>query len=241
MPSINAADNYLMWTNTVAVTLVSRNRPGVGDTETSIAYALNQKLSRKEVEASAGKYSSLDRVFNIPTTLLGGVIPKVGDRLRVATASETLTVIDGGEGVGAASPLYRVIEAERATWGYRWRLVCSDPVIVYGLRDIITIRRPTIRPGETTGYTYLMQAVKASAQLMNRRGGTEAGYAHLNEEWHIAIAEDASLIRQIQRQDQVVLEDGTPLEIVEVRAEDRLRELSVLVCENEVASGAVSI
>ena len=44
MPTINAADNYLIWANPVAVTYVSKSNGG--DTTVSVAYSLNQALRR---------------------------------------------------------------------------------------------------------------------------------------------------------------------------------------------------
>jgi len=227
--TLDVSGDYTLWDNDVAGTLRVRNYVGQY-TDVTIARCFHEQLTQKEIEESAGKYISGDRAFNLPTALLGSTTPKVGDRFVVSTSDDTLTV-NNGEQIE-----YRVIESMRKVWGTDWRIICSSPWVAYDLRDIISVRRPTLLPGETTGYTYLFQSIRASAQLMNRRSGTEAGYAHLNEEWHIAIAEDLDAVRSIRRQDQVVLGDGSLLQINEVRTEDRLRELSLLVCENEIAS-----
>ena len=164
--------------------------------------------------------------MNLPTTLLSGITPKEGDRLTYD--AETLAN-------GPDAPEYRVLRADRLSWGYRWRLVIRDPILVHGLYDRISIRRPTLVAGQTTGWTYLHQNIPASVTLRRRAAGADAGNATLGETYRIAIVED---LADLLRQDQVVLADGKLLEIVAVDTPESLTDLTVLTCEPEIASEA---
>lgn len=222
MPTIDASSNYLMWTNPVAVTYVSKS--DAGDTTVRVAYSLNQALRRNEVEGFGGDYSPLDRVVNLPTALLGGVVPKRGDRLTYD--AETLAN-------GPDAPTYRVLEAQRLSWGHRWRLVLRDPVLVYGLRDTVTIRRfdLTTTPGTSGEATVLHASLPAAVQLFSRDDANDGDTATLGPTYRVAVAEDISDVR---RQDQVELEDGRLLEIFRIETIDRLDRLTVLTCGEEI-------
>lgn len=98
-----------------AVTLIRRGRE-----PTAIAHALQRALSTAEIAASDGKYIAGDVRWHLPT--VEAETPKLGDYIE-----------------DAAGDRWTVLSRREDTLEHRWRLVCRNVAIVYGLDDRVTI------------------------------------------------------------------------------------------------------
>jgi hypothetical protein len=217
MPTIDASLNYRMWTNTVAITLTSKSNGG--DTTISVTHALNQALKREEIEKSNGRYSALDRVFNLPTTLLQGLTPKEGDSLSVT--GETLTN-------GASAPTWLILEAQRLSWGYRWRLVCRDPIIVHQLADRVDIYEAVFAQDEAKSRvaTFSLKYGALAARLQPQTGTQDDEHGKRSDfkDYLVFLSENVTVTTDDQvRHDDVIYQiDGW-------RQAERLGELMTLL------------
>lgn len=118
--------DYLTWDNTepIAYSHMRRSAGGLAADVEYIGVAKKRQLSTREIAKSNGTYTSLDRVWLIPNTLVIGDPLKPGDQI----------VDQAGSGI-----LYTVLQVEAQRNGVTWRLTCRNPIIAYNLRDVVTI------------------------------------------------------------------------------------------------------
>lgn len=158
---LDLMDDYLVWDNTEAVTLVSART--AGDVEQEVATALRLPLTTKEIAASNGVYTGQDVVWLLPTPLLGGVTPKPRDRVQDENDID-----------------WTVLENSYSALDGTHRLTCRDLVIHNDLRDLITIKRASIsqddaaanvRTWSTTAYADVPAKVQPIvADIVEERG-----------------------------------------------------------------------
>lgn len=120
------ADDYLHGDAYERVTYTSTRR--TGSQVSSFDYVRRRSLSNKELAASGGRYTGLDRKFIVPAAVLPtGFVPKPADQLEDADGSP-----------------WTVLEAQQMVVGSKWYLTCRNPIIAYDLADLIDIQAPTI-------------------------------------------------------------------------------------------------
>lgn len=118
--------DFRTWDNVEAVQYrSSRQLAGPFDL---IPVAKQRKLTNKELAASGGVYTGIDRVWTIPQAMFSqGIVPKPADVI-----------------VDAQARRWTVLQAEAAKQEETWRLTCRDLVLANDLTDSITIERATI-------------------------------------------------------------------------------------------------
>ena len=106
------------------VTLVPRS----GDT-IEIAHALQRALTTAEIEASNGKYVGGDVRWHLPDAETTSEM-KLGDEIKDANGRR-----------------YKIIDKQHATLENRWRLICRDMAVVWGLDCFVTVLTATYTKG----------------------------------------------------------------------------------------------
>jgi hypothetical protein len=99
-----------------AVTLVRR-----GTDNTEITHALQRALSTSEIAASDGRYIAGDVRWHIPE-VEAVTAPRLGDQIE-----------------DAAGNRWTILARQLATLEHRWRLICRNVAIAYGLDTTVTI------------------------------------------------------------------------------------------------------
>jgi len=107
-----------------AVTLVPRSGSTI-----AITNALQRALTTAEIEASNGKYVGGDVRWHLSEAEVT-TEPKLGDEIKDANSRR-----------------YTIIDKQHATLEHRWRLICRDMAVVWGLDCFITILQATYAKG----------------------------------------------------------------------------------------------
>ena len=100
-----------------AVTLT----PRFSSSTTAVTKALQRAVTTAEVQASDGKYLASDVRWHLPVAEVSSR-PALGTRI----------VDDGGT-------YWIILDVQQATLSSRWRCICRNPAIAFGLDDTITI------------------------------------------------------------------------------------------------------
>lgn len=184
---------------------------------TSIDHALQRALSTREVAASDGKYVMGDVRWHIARVEVG-TSPQLGDTMEDAAGNRQL-----------------IIDRQLATLEHRWRLICRNPRIVYGLDDTITIQRATFAKGvggahEATWHTWITGLRARIQPEMSEFGAVNMAQTR-TKGVRIAIAEDGNLTPDIQTNHRVLGQDGQTYRITGFDRAERIGELSIIRAE----------
>ena len=121
--TLNIADDYKVWDGLEPITFARTRKAGSPQLDV-IDSALRGQLTTKEIAASNGAYTSLDRVWLIPATLMVA-IAKPGDK-----------VIDQDGSTWTA------LQVDLIALQTIYKLTTRNPVIAYDLRDLISVETP---------------------------------------------------------------------------------------------------
>lgn len=216
------ADDYLVWAADSPLTGTYVSVSDAGNTSVSLTHIDNAQLTRKEIEASGGAYTSLDRVFNIPNTLLG-LVAKPGDYLTIS--SESIT--NGGDSI-----TYTVLDAQRQVWGTVTRCVCRDPIICYQLAQRVDVYEATFAQDEAASrvptFSVKYSAVPARIQEISGEPSDERGKRTMRRRFNIFVAQHLELST-----DDEIRFDGERYAVIGWRNPDRLGELMTLECNGK--------
>lgn len=172
-----AGDFALVADNLEAATL---KRPGSSAT-TAITNALRRAISTDQAAESQGKYTRSDVVWHFPVS---EGTPHVGDILVPTTApSERWTILD----------------YSKETLGARWRCVCRDIAIAFGLSQVFTIRQVQTKRGPRdaaadysqfkevrTGFRGKLQVDSITPEVSDgRQGGTVTARFYMYEAFEL--------------------------------------------------------
>lgn len=222
--SSSFSTDYLVWDGVQVVTHTA-GRLGGGGTETAVSLAKRRALTYKELAASGGAYTGLDRVWLIPAAVL----------------SAGFTIRPGDAITDASSVAWTVLEATLGKFGQTWKLTCRDLVLVNALTYLIDIERAqllqdaaggTVRrwPGQggTVAYSQLRASVQPVEAAPADERGVRAGLAkyEVTVERQVALAFDRDRVKWTDT-------TGQPhyLDITGLRNPNRIDELPVLTCE----------
>ena len=177
----------------------------------SVPQAKRRALTRKELAASGGAYTSQDMVWLVPVELVPHLDFKPAD-----------VVLDRD------NIRWTALEAGFNTWRTWWRLVTRDLVLAFDLRDKIDIERASISMDASGAYVKAFPTLTPAigSQLLDPQpiGGTVA-YRNLAAAVHPE-AEDVVDQRGI-RGSQTQLKIYVEKQIVVNVAEDRIRWVDV--------------
>lgn len=220
------AGDYQSWDNVQAVTHTA-GRLGGGGADTAVAVAKRRALTFKELTASAGAYTGLDRVWLVPAAVLAGGFS--------ITPGDTLT--------DAAGTAWTVLEAGLGKFGQTWKLTCRDLVLVNALTYLIDVERAhltqdaaggTVRnwPGSGAGGTVPYAQIRASVQPDEAEPADERGVRSGLARYRVTVERQLAL--KLDR-DRVRWTDAAGvthyLDITRLRNPARIDELPVLDCE----------
>ncbi len=219
--TLDISNDYLIRDGREQVTYRSRDtRIGSADTDFTITDAERRPLTFKELAASAGVYTGLDRAWIIPATLITAqsIVPKPADK-----------IVDGD------NTTWTVLNFERFSLDTEYKFFCRDLVLAYQLFDVIQIDTPLkLTEGTTTINEWLPKHVDMDAriQLTGTEYREERGIRGTAKKFDIFCGDDVS---DVSVDDRVVDKTGQVYEIRHIRNPQRIDELAVL--EAEVVPG----
>ena len=196
-----------------AVTLLAR---GTG-AESWIAHALRRSIGTREIAASDGRYIGSDVRFHLPVAEQPSR-PNLGD------------VILDGDG-----DRYTILEVSRDTLGDRWRCICRNPVIAYGLNDTIEILRAAYTKGEggapDDAWTVERTGVRARIQPGTVDIGVQEDARRTVERFAIFVADDVAGSMTIAHDRRLRDQAGKVYRITGMTGAERIGELAVIDAE----------
>ena len=182
-------NDWQYWSDREPVTLLTHTK--VSDVSHPLASAKRRALTYRELSAANGVYTGQDLVWLLPAAVLpSGVVPKMADVIRDSTGTP-----------------WTVLEAALNTLQTYWRLTTRDRVLAYGLRDTISVWRPTNAASpagdRTPKYKPLYLNVQARIQPQAQDATDRLGKRFLSERFQIYVERDLG----VEINDQV--RDGT--------------------------------
>lgn len=212
--------DYRVWDGIEPITYYHM-RQGAGgsapDVE-NIAVAKRRALNKRELEASNGAYTGLDRIWLIPNELLVGDECKPGDRLQDQRPNQTT---------------FNVLQADFNKNGNTWRLTTRDPIIAYNLRDLITVETPSNLGERATGgaqasknWVAKYAQIAARMQSQDETVIDQRGMRGMLKRYTCFVAQDLD----VTNEDRILF--GTDhYDIVSVKSRESLDSLMMIECE----------
>lgn len=188
-----------------AVTLIRRGRE-----PTAITDALQRALSTTEITASDGEYLAGDVRWHVPVVQLV-LDPRLGDRIK-----------------DAAGNYWTILSRRLDTLEHRWRLVCRDVAIAYGLNDTITILQASYSKGsggaaEKT-WTEWRTGVRARVQEIDAQVDTEHESRIIRRRFEVYIGSDLD----VNHRHRVQAGDGTLYRVTGTSGKGQLGQLQTI-------------
>lgn len=209
--SITFTDDYEIWDNAEAVTLITVT--SAGDTNVSVSSALRLPLTTSEMASSNGVYTKQDCHWLLPGALLTAA-QSPRPRWRIQAANEFGDTVD-----------WTILERSYSTLTDTFDCLCRDLVLYADLRDTITVVRPTnnatasgMRNPEYNQYVYTdiaakIQEVESEVSEAHAKQGFKKRYVCF-------VAQDLTVTL-----DDRVISDGTVYQIVGYRSEQTIDSL----------------
>jgi len=190
-----------------AVTFLERG----GGTTQAITKALRRQISRREAEASNGKYQASDTIWHVSQT-------------ELASQPQPGATITDGEGT-----IWTALESSRDTLTSRWRCVCRNLAIAAGLDQLITIQKANWQAGRggdaQPNYSDWKLNVPASIQPMDAAINGDNQLRHADTRYSIRLAVD----HEITADHRVKDVDGNVYKIESFADKEQLGQFMVLV------------
>lgn len=179
----------------------------------AITHALQRALRIAEIVASDGKYRAGDVRWHVPAVEIT-VDPRLGDSL-----------------VDTAGNRYVILDKEYATLEVRWRLVCRNLAIAYGLDDTVSVLRATWSKGDggaaepawntwKTGIRARIQPLRIDPQMAH-----ESRFSA--KQFEIYLGEDVLLDHSHRIQDS----KGVIYKVIKSEGQERIGELQAVLTE----------
>ena len=141
-----------------AVTLT----PRFSSSTTAVTAALQRAVTTNEVQASDGKYLASDVRWHLP-------VAEVSSRPALGTR-----IVDAG------GTYWIILDVQEATLSRRWRCICRNPAIAYGLDDTITIELASYSKGDGGAAEKSWKVWKAGVRARIQPAGPEAQHGQRN-------------------------------------------------------------
>lgn len=218
------SQDHTVWDNVEQVTHLAGRLGGEG-AETAVSTAKRRALTYKELAASGGAYTGLDKTWLVPAAVLtAGFVIRPGD-----------TITDSDD------VAWTVLEAALGKFKQTWKLTCRDLVLVNALTYTVDIERAqllqdatggTVRRWPGQGGTVPYAGVRASVQPQEAHPADERGMRAGLATYHVIVERQ---LRLMLDRDRVKWTDTTGavhyLDILRLENPVRLDELPRLVCE----------
>lgn len=205
-----------------AITLKRRG----SSNDVDVTSALQRAITTKEAAASDGKYSTRDVRWHLPE-LEVTTRPRLGD-----------VILD------VNSDRWTILDVQKATLEVRWRCICRNVAVYYGLDDYVDVLRATISKGTagaaSASWQTSVTGVRASIQLKPAAMGTDTiatpvveNQAHkTRKEYEIRLERDLNLTRNYMLRDA----RGTLYEVLAYRAQAEIGQFQAVVAEVQRAT-----
>lgn len=198
---------------------VTLNRRGSSSND-SVSHALQRAVSTAEVEASDGRYLSGDVRWHLPVAECANR-PTPGD-----------DIVDG------ASDRWKVLDVQEATLSRRWRCVCRNLSVTFGLNDTLRIEQAVYSKdtgGAATETPHVLRTgVRARIQPVAVDVETVAGAKRSEQTFEIYLGEDLEDADVVRLHTLLfVASDGTKYRPTAYRAAERIGELAFIEAEIE--------
>jgi len=189
-----------------------------GSDDTAITSALQRAVATSEAEASDGRYLTGDVRWHVPFAEVA-IRPTPGDDI-----------------VDAAETYWKIIDVREDTLTRRWRLVCRDLSVAFGLDDTIQIEQTTITTGDggaaQDAWKTLLTGVRARIQGVTYRAENRQGQRRTDGDYTIYMAADLPRDQNDELHTlRVVDKRGIQYRIDAYRSMERIGELAELECK----------
>ena len=195
-------------------------------TTDAVPVAKRRNLTVKELAASGGVYTGLDRVWLVPQAML----PQ-GFGFKPADV-----VVD------RAGVRWTVLQTDWGKYGQTWKLTCRDLVLAYDLRDTIDVERATIRYDQAgapvkdfppAGGQSLYAQVPARVQLTGEEVTDQRGLRGPLRKYDVIVGRQVPLL---STEDRVKWTDPSTkqvvyLDVLGLRQPERIEQLPVIEAE----------
>jgi hypothetical protein len=217
------ANDYQVWDDTETLTVFSAPRNDL--IQFPAKNAFRRALTTREKAASNGAYTGQDLVFLIPSP-------------ESQKPDDHFPFKPGDVVVDAKLTSWTVLEAGSIAWTNLWRLVTRNLVLTHGLRNEVTILRPTItthaggHPVFSWGpdATKVVENLPARVQLMETTPDVLNDVDSAHERFTVILGQQVTL----ETEDRIVVtkgqRQGIALEWQAMRNADRIDELPVVEC-----------
>lgn len=242
------ADDYLSWDMTEAARLEVARRVAVPpDLDPLLAtgpharpvppsknrivplpVAKRRLLTKRELAASGGAYTGLDRAWLVPAAVL--------PQSFVIKPADVVVDVTGAR--------WTALEADLGKGGQTWKLVCRNLTLAYDLSETITVERAQVvydaagvavklfpSGPPPTGGEVLYAGLLARVQLENQPEVDERGYRGSERRYDVIVAQELDVIRE----DRILLSDKvTYLDILDYHQAQRIDQLPVIEARRKV-------
>ena len=233
--------DYLTWTNTESVR-AERTRRG-SPLADAVPVAKRRALRQRELAASGGVYTGLDRVFLVPAAVLapGWLFEPADVLVTLPPAAD-------------AGTRYTVLEAQSGKRDQTWRLTCRNLALSTLLQDLVTVERAALSqdaagafvkrfPSETNGSfgTNLYANLPARVQLLRNEVVDQRGVRAFVGRCAVIVGAQVAVTSEdrvlwsdtlgVAGPAQTAADAPRVLDIVGVHNARRIDELTVLDCE----------
>jgi hypothetical protein len=210
--TLDLTGDWAVWDGLESVTY--RSVANTGDADYEVSDALRADLTFRELAASGGVYTTQDRKWLVPQSLLTPT-PKPADLL-----------IDGDD------VQWTVLAVGRDNLQKVWELTCRDLVLAAALYDLVTVERVTYAQDDAGGRTYgEWTAVYTDIPARIQEGASETvderGKRITRQSYVVYLAQRVT----VTIEDRLKGPDGLIYEIRGSSNPDRIDELMQLQCE----------
>lgn len=220
--AIDISNEYLAWDNPERVIFRQRRTADDLVNENEVATALRMAVTQREMATSAGAYTALDTVWQLPAVMLTWA-PRPGDQIVSDFGLETATtwtiMPEGVKRVALGSSVSH------------YRCVARDLVLVNELLDVIEIHRATnaqdAAAARIPGYAAVYEGVSAKIQEISADETQERGKRGFRRIFEVYVGEQLN----VTLEDRLVAADGTIYEIKGYTGPGRIDQLMVLNVE----------
>lgn len=205
--------DYLFLHDLEAVTLRRISTPASDDV--SVGKAAKSPLSLREMAASNGAYVSEDVTWLLPERELSSAVPTPGDKIEDATGT-----------------VWTILSRSFDDVGRDYLCVCRDLILVNGLRDLVTIYRPT-NSKDSSGnrvpsYAAVAEYTNLPARVQEQDGSRESIFGKQGLLRKFTVYLETRVV--VNAEDRVVA-NGVTYQITSYRSPDRIDQLMELDCE----------
>lgn len=218
--ALDFSDDYLILDDAEAVTYTSvRTAAGLSNATAAVAYAFQYPVTNREKSPSNGVYQGFEKIWQIPGTLIGTIVPKPRDTITDAQGS-----------------VFTVQWLSYSALTKAWNLTCINLILAQDLRDVVTIEVATLTQDSSGAWTETWATASGYGSLAARLQQvehTEADYLEsrgLKGRFNCFLAQEVNIVPS-QNKYRLKSSAGQYFEIRGYQGSERIEELPYIECE----------